>query len=281
MNLRRLTRTCSTAMLTALILAPAVASAQHGGHAGGAHLGGGMHAGSGPAMAHPSMSEGYPMGHEQPSMHQGYGVGYLGWGVGGWGIGGQDAFGTMGMSPMDQEMVKQARYMEIVMRAQMQQMQAVQAYEQANLARRQSMMLARAQASEAPPETESAPMPGLGRLVALDRVRWPVALPQSDRGLIARQEEAENLLIDVHNQALTDGHAEKELVSAAKEKLRLLRDSAARNTRLKSGGRQKLARFIGELDLALDRSLRRPDPGALEKAREGDNQPGRRLAANR
>jgi hypothetical protein len=174
-------------------------------------------------------------------------------------------------------------------------MQAMQAATGAELNTRQSQALAqRRQAPEAPPaETTTAPMPsppvGLSGFVYLDRVRWPVVDKPGNRDLLAACEEAGRTLIEVHKQALTDGSADGRLVSAAKEKLRRVDDLASKNKVLSSRGRKDLNRFLRDLDLALDRSLRRPDAPAPAQAQaqaddeapRRDARPARRVAANR
>ena len=62
---------------------------------------------------------------------QGYGYGYGGWGYGGYG--GYGGFGSMGMSLYDQAMVKEQSYMNNAARFNLQNAQAEQAYQAANL----------------------------------------------------------------------------------------------------------------------------------------------------
>ena len=272
MDSRRLASTRSMAprlaILAGLLLTPSAALAQH-------HGGGGMHPGmGGQSYAHHN-PEVLFLGEPAVWGGWGYGPGYYNNGYG------NNAMGSMGMSPMDQEMFKQAQYMELYNRAQMNQMQAVRAQQEAILAQQASLRLARGGGFEAPPEENAEPVNvGLKGFVSLDRVLWPT-VKTPDRSLMAKAEEAGKLLVEVHNQAVTNGFAERGLVSSARQKLGELKAAARKSTRTNLASKQKLARFIAEVDQAMDRSLRRPDADAEGGRRGRADQAGTKLAANR
>lgn len=209
---------------------------------------------AGPGAAHAQWGGGYGFG-------AGYGFG--GWGGGGWG------FGDIGMSPYDQAMVKEQFYANNAARFNLQNAQAEQAFQSANLMRQQALNTAlenqrlayqiakdrydirgrQASASQA-----AAPAIPLDSLIDDDgQVLWPDYAP-SGGAHAERRQRADAAIKVAYLGYKKDGHAGVNEVVDARRRLHAYGQPALDllGTRGDARARAELLGFLNALDAAVD-----------------------------
>jgi hypothetical protein len=233
--------------------------AQHaGGHGGGFGMGG--HVASGQAPVH----QGHPNGVGHHGLN-GTGFGFSSWGGYGYGWGGPygyGVFGSVGMSPFDQEVVRQAQVGMMTSQIWRNQMEAQNAYAQALRAEQEAQYLARKNrepvSDDSKPAADRRPLTDrraiLDSLLELNTVRWPRG-SERNRTLIQKRAGADKAVLAVHRQVHVQGHAQPETVTEAKEKIRDFRDAARKQFSRGSNHLRNIESFVRKLDVALDESL--------------------------
>lgn len=275
----------TAAVLTLLAMVSAEVRAQHGGGHGGAALGalgaGGTVAGQfGNAGFAPNGLGGVNIpaygavspAASGPVWAVGYGYGYgSGYGYG------TDSFAGMGMSPMDQEAMKQSRLMNIQAQAQLastlaqeSQVRMMIAQQKASRPARDSREGPKKRRSPAPrvsadegearqTDASTRLRPSLDALVGLNTVRWPVH--GFSKATLAIRAQADKAVMQVHAEVADRGHSQAATVSNARIKLAEFRTSARRQLPVNSRTLVQLDGFLRVLDGALGASLAEPATG--------------------
>lgn len=265
--------------LTVLGLLPAGSRAQHGGH-GGAGLGG--HGAAGVVGGHFGPGGITPNGYGGVNIpayaNVGTGIAGPSW-VGGYGYPygtgyGADPFPGMGMSPMDQEMLKQSRLMNIqaqanlattlaeesrvrMMRAEQKAGKPPRRDRDTPKRKRSSSASATARVSKA----SERPQPSLGSFVGMSSVRWPVH--GFTKPTLAIRAQADKAVLAVSAEVAVRGVARPESVANARSQLARFRSSARSQLPLNSTTLVKLDVFLRGLDEALGASTAEPADSRL------------------